>query len=111
MAIRGKQRPVKLPISTHRRTSGLQSWKETCHRRCAKLGVPSVRLNDRVMLSVVRFTVLWLAAWCQVVAVTAMPFVTLVPDQGPPGIVPICHASGADDQRPPTHLPMADHDC
>jgi hypothetical protein len=63
------------------------------------------------MKSAVRFTVIWLAAWCQVIAVAAVPFGTLVAGLDPLGNPPICHASA--DAGPPAPAPPArdGHDC
>lgn len=64
------------------------------------------------MKSVVRFTVMWLAAWCQVLVVATVPLAPLAMAAGPLGGMPICHApdpAGSGQQTPsPDH---GQHDC
>jgi hypothetical protein len=62
-----------------------------------------------MMKSAVRFTVTWLAAWCQIIAVVAMPLGPLAVSLDPLGNLPICHADGGQPPpAPPTHN---GHDC
>lgn len=58
------------------------------------------------MKSVIRFTLMWLAAWCQVLVVATMPLAPLAMAADPLGEVPICHASDPADGR---HTPLPDH--
>jgi hypothetical protein len=68
-------------------------------------------LNARVMKSAVSFTVCWLAAWCQIIVLAAMPLGPLAAGLDPLGSVPICHAD-ADDGRPQPPPPIhGGHDC
>jgi hypothetical protein len=63
------------------------------------------------MKSAVRFAVCWLAAWCQIVAVAAMPLGPLAAGLDSLGGVPLCHtdADGGQPQPPP---PIhGAHDC
>ena len=63
------------------------------------------------MRSVIRFTVMWLAAWCQVLVVATMPLTPLAMAAVPLGEVPICHASDpADGKRTPSP-DHRQHDC
>jgi hypothetical protein len=64
------------------------------------------------MNSVVRFTVMWLAAWCQVLVVAMMPFAPLAMAAGPLGDAPICHAPDPADSGQQTPSPEhGQHDC
>jgi hypothetical protein len=64
------------------------------------------------MKSAVRFTVIWLAAWCQIIAVAAMPLGPLVAGLDPLGDAPICHTDADDGQTPPPVPPIhGGHDC
>jgi hypothetical protein len=63
------------------------------------------------MKSAVRFTVTWLAAWCQVIAVALMPLGPLAASLDPLANAPICHVdadAGQPAPAPPTH---GGHDC
>jgi hypothetical protein len=62
------------------------------------------------MRTTVRFAFCWLAAWCQIIAVAAMPFGSLAASLDPLGGLPICHtdADGGQPQSPPPH---GGHDC
>jgi hypothetical protein len=63
------------------------------------------------MKSAVRFTVTWLAAWCQVITIALMPLGPLAASIDPLPNVPICHVdadAGRPAPAPPTHR---GHDC
>ena len=65
------------------------------------------------MKLVFKFAIAWLAVWCQVVAVAAMPLGLLAPGVDPLGGVPICHANhdeGRGSPRP-AQQPSDEHDC
>jgi hypothetical protein len=62
------------------------------------------------MKSAIGLFVSWLAAWCQVVMVAAIPLGPFIASSAPLGEVPICHA-GADDQRAPSQPNHPQHDC
>jgi hypothetical protein len=68
-------------------------------------------LNARVMKSAVRFTVTWLAAWCQIIAVAAMPLGPLAAGLDPLAEVPICHADADGGQPRPSAPIRGRHDC
>ena len=63
------------------------------------------------MRSALRFTVTWLAAWCQVIAVAAMPFGPIAVGLDPLGNVPICHADADGGQLPPAPPTHGGYDC
>jgi hypothetical protein len=64
------------------------------------------------MRSVIRFTVMWLAAWCQVLVVATMPLAPLAMAADPLGDIPICHAAGPSDSGQRNPLPEhGQHDC
>jgi hypothetical protein len=63
------------------------------------------------MKSAVRFAVTWLAAWCQVVVVVAMPLDPLVASLDPLGGVPVCHAGAGNDQPSPSQPSHTGRDC
>lgn len=64
------------------------------------------------MRSVIHFTLMWLAAWCQVVVVATMPLAPVaVAAADPLGDIPICHAPNpADGQQDPSPE-HGQHDC
>src|SRR5215469_1880167 len=62
------------------------------------------------MKSAVGLFVAWLAAWCQVIALVALPMGPLVAAAGPLGDVPICHAE-VDGQPAPSQPNHPQHDC
>jgi len=63
------------------------------------------------MRSVIRFTLMWLAAWCQVLVVATMPLAPLAMAADPLGEIPICHApKPADGQQTPSP-DHGQHDC
>ena len=71
----------------------------------------SVRLNARVMMSAVRFAIVWLAAWCQIFMVATMPLETFAAGAVSLGSLPICHAD-ADNRQPSPSVPShTSHDC
>jgi hypothetical protein len=59
---------------------------------------------------VIRFALTWLAAWCQVIAIAALPLGWPAVAVDPLGNAPICHADADGEQptAPPAHL---GHDC
>src|SRR5579883_2855622 len=59
----------------------------------------------------VRFALLWLAAWCQVIAVVAMPLGPVVLGGEPLDGVPICHAEAGHGQQAPPRPSHTGHDC
>ena len=64
------------------------------------------------MKSVIRFTVMWLAAWCQVLVVAAVPLAPVAMAAGPLEGTPICHASDpADSGQQPASPGHGQHDC
>jgi hypothetical protein len=66
------------------------------------------------MRSAISFVASWLAAWCQVVVVAAMPLASVaVAAADPLGDVPICHAGleGGGGQQSPTQPGHSDHEC
>jgi hypothetical protein len=64
------------------------------------------------MKSAVRFTVMWLAAWCQVLVVATVPLAPIAMAAGPLDGIPICHAPDPADTGHQTPLPdHGQHDC
>jgi hypothetical protein len=63
------------------------------------------------MLSAVRFTVTWLAAWCQIIIVAAMPLGALGAGLDPLGAATICHAGADSGQPPPSQPTHSNHEC
>jgi hypothetical protein len=63
------------------------------------------------MRSVIRFTLMWLAAWCQVLVVATMPLAPFAMAADPLGAIPICHTPDpADGQQAPSPG-HSQHDC
>ena len=58
-----------------------------------------------------RFAVAWLAAWCQVIVVAAMPLGSFARGLDPLGSVPICHAKTDNGQTPPSQPTHGDDQC
>jgi hypothetical protein len=66
------------------------------------------------MRSAISFVASWLAAWCQVVVVAAMPLASVaVAAADPLGSVPICHTGGdgGSGQQSPPQPGHSDHEC
>jgi hypothetical protein len=63
------------------------------------------------MRSVIRFTLMWLAAWCQVLVVATMPLAPLAMAADPLGDAPICHAPDPADGQQPRSPEHGQHDC
>jgi DUF2946 family protein len=63
------------------------------------------------MRSVIRFTVVWLAAWCQVLVVATMPLAPLAMAADPLGDIPICHAPNPADGQQPSSPEHGQHEC
>ncbi len=63
------------------------------------------------MRPVIRFTMMWLAAWCQVLVVATMPLAPVAMAADALGDIPICHAPNpADGQQSPSPE-HGQHDC
>jgi hypothetical protein len=61
------------------------------------------------MISAIRFTASWLAAWCQVLLVALMPVGPMAFATDPLGETPICHVDTTGNTGHQTPLPPGHH--